>query len=301
MSLTELKNKKTRTNNLERLTKEIEKINSGSEGSTEDIRFWKLERDKSGNGSAVIRFLPAPKCDGDETLPWVRYWDHGFKGPGGWYIENSLTTLGKSDPVSEYNSKLWNSTTDNDSPERNQARQQKRRLHYISNILVVQDPKYPENEGKVFLYRYGKKIFDKITLAMQPEFDDEKPVDPFDMWEGANLKLRIRTVNGFPNYDQSVWETPEPISDDDAKLEEIYNSEYSLLEHIAPDKFKSYEDLKTKLNRILGGEGETNSSHNTTSELEKIWKNSKKEVDGDVEVVNDEDDDLAEFRKLAEA
>ena len=240
---------------LGRLTREIEKINTPAEGnSKDDNRFWSPEVDKAGNGYAVIRFLPAPAVDGDDALPWVRIFNHGFKGPSGkWYIENSLTTLGQKDPVSEYNSQLWNSTSDDSSPARTQAREHKRRLTYISNIMVITDTKNPENEGKVFLFKYGKKIFDKITLAMNPQYEDEKPMNPFDFWNGANFKIKIRQVEGYRNYDLSSFEAPSPIFDgDDAKLEKLWKSEYSLNEFLDPKNFKSYDELKRKLNDVMG-------------------------------------------------
>jgi len=289
------------SSDLGRLTKEIEKFNSPTENADES-NYWKLERDKSGNGSAVIRFLPAPAVDGDDALPWVRYWDHGFKGPktGLWYIENSRTTIGEKDPVSEYNSRLWNESSDDNSPQRKQARDQKRRLHYVSNILVVSDPKHPENEGKVFLFKYGKKIFDKINLAMNPEFDGDKPVNPFDMWKGANFKLRMRTVAGYPNYDESSWESPSAISDNDEKLEAIWKSEYSLKEIIAPDKFKSYEELAAKLERVLA---DTTPAPRSTAGNGLPTVNTRKVVDEEEDPpfdVSDEDDELSQFRALAE-
>jgi hypothetical protein len=295
---------KKSSNVLDRLTKEIEKINTPAENrSEEDTRFWKLERDKSGNGSAVIRFLPSPAVDGDDALPWVRYFDHGFKGPSGkWYIEKSLTTLGQKDPVSDYNSQLWNSTTDDNSPARKQARDQKRRLHYISNIYVVSDTKHPENEGKVFLFKFGKKIFDKITLAMNPEFEDEKPLNPFDLWKGANLKLRIRTVDGYPNYDQSLFEAPAPLSEDDGELEVIWKKEYSLKEFVDPKAFKSYEDLKRRLEEALGAPIATTKptpkEKETTEDVFKAASNRQSVNTKDFS--DDEDEDLKAFKALAE-
>ena len=227
-----------------KLVKEVEKMNNN--GATGDDRLWKLDVDKSGNGYAVIRFLPPPD---KEDLPFVKLYSHAFQGPGGWYIENSLTTLGQKDPVSEYNSELWNNGTD---AGKETARKQKRKLTYISNIYVVKDPANPENEGKVFLYKYGKKIFDKIQEAMKPEFADETAINPFDFWGGANFKLKIRRVEGYQNYDKSEFDRPSALFDDDAKLEEIYNKQYDLNEFTAPDKFKSYEALKTRLENVLG-------------------------------------------------
>jgi len=217
--------KQQRQTSLDALTKELTKLNAPSAGSEEDNRFWKPSVDKAGNGMATIRFLPAPE---GEDMPFVRIFEHGFKGPtGSWYIENSLTTLGKQDPVSEYNSQLWNSTNDDASPARKQVRDQKRRLNFISNILVVKDAAKPDNEGKVFLYKYGKKIFDKINENMNPQFEDETAINPFDMWEGANFKLKIRQVEGYRNYDKSEFDGAAPISKDDDQLEKVWISEES--------------------------------------------------------------------------
>ena len=227
-----------------KLTTEIEKMNSkGTSGA--DDRLWKLEVDKAGNGYAVIRFLPAP--DGEE-LPWAKVWSHAFQGPGGWYIENSLTTLGGKDPVSEYNRLLWNSGNDAD---KDLARKQKRKLTYIANIYVVKDPTNPHNEGKTFLYKFGKKIFDKITAAMQPEFEDEEAIDPFDFWQGANFKLKAKNVAGYRNYDSSEFAAPSAILDDDDALETLWKKEYSLKEFTDASEFKSYADLEKRLNAVL--------------------------------------------------
>ena len=227
-----------------KLVKEVEKTNSGSGGA--DERFWKPEMDKGGTGYAVIRFLPAP--EGDE-LPWAKMFTHGFQGTGGWYIENSLTTLGQKDPVTEYNRTLWNTGNEKD---KDTVRKQKRKLSYYSNIYVVKDPLHPENEGKVFLFKYGKKIFDKILSAMQPEFDDEDPINPFDFWEGANFKLKIVKKDGYWNYDNSEFARPSALLDDDEALEAIYNKLYSLSAITAPDQFKTYEELEKRLNMVLG-------------------------------------------------
>ena len=215
MDFSKLRNNR---NSFEKLTKAVESINTNSEsGSKGDDRFWTPEVDKAGNGMAIVRFLPAPAVDGDEGLPWVRTFDHGFQGPGGWYIENSLTTLNQKDPVSEYNSVLWNSGIE---ANKEIARKQKRRLHYIANVYIVSDPKNPQNEGTIRLYKFGKKIFDKITEAMNPEFEDEKAINPFDFWEGANFKIKIRQVEGYRNYDKSEFESPSALYDgDDAKLD----------------------------------------------------------------------------------
>ena len=226
-----------------KLVKEVEKLNTN--GGSDD-RLWKLDVDKSGNGYAVIRFLPAP--DG-EDLPFVKLYSHAFQGPGGWYIENSLTTLGQKDPVSEFNTQLWNNGTD---AGKETARKQKRKLTYISNIYVVKDPANPENEGKVFLYKYGKKIFDKLTAAMQPEFEDEEAIDPFDFWQGANFKLKAKNVAGYRNYDSSEFTATSPLLDDDDALEAIWKKENSLAELVASDQFKSYDELKKRLTYVLG-------------------------------------------------
>ena len=251
MSFASLKKASSTGNTFARLTKEIEKLNQPTQGNTgADERLWKPELDKSGNGYAVIRFLPAP--DG-EDLPFAKVWSHAFKGPGGqWYIENSLTTLGKQDPVSEYNTELWNAAGEGSS-ERAQARAQKRKLSYYSNIYVVSDPAHPENEGKVFLYKYGKKIFDKLVEAMQPAFADETPIDPFNFWKGADFKLKIRKVDGYWNYDKSEFATPNTLGDyDDARLEQIWKEGYSLAEFENPKNFKSYDQLKARLSLVLG-------------------------------------------------
>ena len=262
-----------------------------------DERLWKPTMDKSGNGYAVIRFLPAP--DG-EDLPWVKLWNHAFQGPTGqWYIENSLTTLGNNAPVSEYNSKLWNSGVESDKES---ARKQKRKLQYYSNIYVVSDSANPQNEGKVFLYRFGKKIFDKVMEAMQPAFEDETPINPFDFWEGANFKLKLRKVDGYWNYDKSEFESVSALSDDDDVLEEIYKKQYSLAEFTAPTNFKSYNELKTRLDMVLSGTVAANSTVETLMEDEPT---ATATVDTKpaptVTVTEDNDDDaMSYFEKLAE-
>ena len=213
-----------------------------------DDRIWKPTVDKAGNGYAILRFLPA--TEGNE-LPWVRYWDHGFKGPTGqWYIERSLTSIGQQDPVSEMNTRLWNSGVESDKET---VRQRKRRLHYVANVLVVSDPSAPENEGKVMMYQFGKKIFDKIMDQLQPEFPDEKPVDPFNFWEGADFVLKIRQVEGYRNYDKSEFRGASPLYDgDEEKLEAVYNKAYDLSEFSDPKNYKSYDELKAKLAQVLG-------------------------------------------------
>ncbi len=285
---------------------EISKLVSAADTNTEkksygDDRLWKPTVDKAGNGYAVLRFLPAGS---GEDLPWVRYWDHGFKGPTGrWYIERSLTSIGQQDPVSELNSQLWNTGRDED---KELARLRKRRLHHVSNVLVVSDSANPQNEGKVFLYEYGKKIMDKIMDVMQPQFEDEKPVNPFDFWSGANFKLKIRQVEGYRNYDKSEFDTPTPLFDgDEGQLEEVYNKVYKLSEFTDPENYKSYSDLKRKLFEVLG-EAEVASTISTEQQVEL---NTVKEAP-DMNSVSNEDtadstsegdseDTLSYFAKLA--
>ena len=248
MSFASLKKASSKGDTFAKLTREIDKLNQPAAGSSADERFWKPELDKSGNGYAVIRFLPAPE---GEDMPWAKVWSHAFKGPGGqWYIENSLTTLGKDDPVGELNRELWNSGRDSDKEI---ARAQKRKLSYYANIYVVQDPTHPENEGRVFLYKFGKKIFDKLVEAMQPAFADESPVDPFNFWKGADFKLKIRKVDGYWNYDKSEFAAPGVLGGfDDDKLENIWSQGYSLAEFEDTKNFKSYEQLQARLNLVLG-------------------------------------------------
>ena len=277
---------KRNRNSFEKLTKAIDSINAPTEGSGKDERFWQPEVDKAGNGMAIIRFLPAPAVDGDDALPWVRLFDHGFQGPGGWYIENSLTTLNQKDPVSEYNSVLWNSGIE---ANKEIARKQKRRLFYIANIIVVSDPKNPDNEGQVRLYKFGKKIFDKLTEAMNPQFEDEKAVNPFDFWEGANFKLKIRQVEGYRNYDKSEFESPSALFDgDDAKLEALWKKEYSLKEFLDPKHFKSYDVLKAKLDKVLGLDG---AAPVAKGKAEDFTPRSSPDI---------EDEELDYFKSLAE-
>lgn len=253
--------KRSSTESLSKLTEELTKINSPQQGNQNgpDDRIWKPTVDKAGNGYAVIRFLPAPA---DEDVPFVRVWDHGFQGPTGqWYIEKSLTTISQKDPVSEYNTMLWNSGIESN---KDLVRKYKRRLSFYSNILVVSDPGNPANEGKVFLYKYGKKIFDKLNDLMNPQFQDETPVNPFDLWQGANFKLKIRKVEGYRNYDKSEFDSQSALYDDDEKLESVWKSEYSIQEFVDPKQFKSYDELRTKLYRVLAL-GETQSTEEVAS------------------------------------
>lgn len=238
--------KRSSQTDFDALKAKVNETASGGGFKKDDDNFWKPDVDSSGNGYAVIRFLPAPP---EEDLPYVQVWDHGFQGTGGWYIEKSLTTIGQKDPVSEMNSRLWNS---GDEDDKNIVRSRKRRLSYYSNILVISDPKRPENEGKVFLYKYGKKIFQKIQDKINPEFQDEEPVNPFDLWTGANFRLKIRQVEGYRNYDKSEFDLSAQIEGTDEKLEEVWKSEFSLKEFIDPSSFKSYTELEAKLHRVLG-------------------------------------------------
>ena len=294
MSLQSLK----KQNSLDALLGAAEKESAPQEKkSYVDERLWKPVMDKSGNGYAVIRFLPAPK---DESLPWAKVWNHAFQGPTGqWYIENSLTTLGQNDPVSEMNSAYWNSGVESDKEI---ARRQKRKLQYFANIYVVEDPANPENEGKVFLYRFGKKIFDKCMEAMQPAFKDETPVNPFDFWEGANFKLKIRKVDGYWNYDKSEFGAAEALFDNDDKLEDVWGKQYSLEEFTSPSNFKSYDELKTRLDNVLAGK--TTVGNVTTSFVEDdpvtVTVDTKEEPAPTVTVSDDdEEDSMSYFEKLA--
>jgi len=243
--------RKMRNSDFSKIAGEFEKIaNPQSESkSYVDDRFWRLEGDKAGNGTATIRFLP--RVEGDE-LPWVRIFSHGFQGPTGkWYIENSLTTLGENDPVGELNTKLWNSGSE---ANKEIARKQKRKLSFTANVLIVSDPKHPENEGKVMLFKFGKKIFDKIMDKARPTFEDEKPVNVFDLWEGANFKLRMRKKDGYANYDESVFSEPAPITEDEDKLLAVVNAQHKLTEFTDRKNFKSYDELKKKLEEVLSGD-----------------------------------------------
>ena len=299
----------------EKLVKQVEKMNNTSGGA--DDRLWKPEMDKTGVGSAVIRFLPAP--DG-EDVPWVKVYSHAFQGPGGWYIENSLTSLNQKDPVSEYNRGLWNSGSEKD---KDTVRKQKRKLSYYSNIYVIKDPANPANEGKVFLFKYGKKIFDKILNAMQPEFEDETPINPFDFWQGANFKLKIVKKDGYWNYDKSEFDRVAPLLDDDDALEAVWKKQYSLTAITAPDQFKSYDELERRMNYVLGLGGTTSPTRSravveqedvleeyeqtpstqdrVVEELEQSYARSKSpSLPKITQEDEDEDDALSYFQRLAE-
>ena len=288
--------KSSRGSSIDQLVKAAEAVSTKTETkSYADDRFWKPTQDKAGNGYAVIRFLPAKE---GEDLPWVRYWDHGFKGPTGlWYIENSLTSIGQPDPVSESNGLLWNSGREEDKQT---ARDRKRRLHYVSNIMVVSDSANPEAEGKVFLYKFGKKIFDKIMDQMQPQFADEEPVNPFDFWEGADFKIKIRKVEGWTNYDKSEFAAPAAVAGgDEEALEGIYNKLYSLSEFTNPEHYKTYAELKAKLNRVLGVDaGATMAPEDMQYAPAPSEKVAEPEPVATAE--GSEDDTLSYFAKLAQ-
>ena len=308
MSFANLKKQSNLGSLTSKLVKEVEKMNNTGGGG--DDRLWKPEMDKTGNGYAVIRFLPAP--DGEE-LPWAKMYSHAFQGPGGWYIENSLTTLGQKDPVSEHNRELWNSGLDSDKET---VRKQKRKLSYYANIYVVQDKANPDNEGKVFLYKFGKKIFDKIMEAMQPEYEDETAINPFDFWQGANFKLKLKKVAGYWNYDSSEFAAPDVLLDDDDALEAVWKKQYSLTSLTSADQFKSYEDLDKRLKMVLGAkpptrrydedledESEGRGSFSPNFESSKPPAPAANFNSPDITPTksnSDEDDALSYFQKLAE-
>ena len=309
MGFSDLKKQSSLGNLTSKLIKEVEKQSGGGDRATDNI--WKPEMDKSGNGYAVIRFLPAP--DG-EDLPWVKVFSHAFQGPGGWYIENSLTTINQKDPVGELNRSLWNSGSDTDKET---ARKQKRKLSFYANIYVVKDPANPQNEGNVFLYKFGKKIFDKIMEAMQPEFEDETPINPFDFWQGANFKLKLKKVAGYWNYDSSEFDRPSALLDDDDALEAIWKKEQSLQDYVAPDKFKTYDELEKRMNYVLGNTStrkavsqETEYDNYAAQEtkqvseeqvMEKLEQSYQASKETTTTVETDDEDPMSYFAKLAES
>lgn len=305
MSFADLKKQSSLGSLTQKLVKEVEKMSTTTSG--DDDRLWKPELDKTGNGFAVIRFLPAPE---GEELPWAKVYSHAFQGPGGWYIENSLTTIGQKDPVSEYNRELWNTGSEKDKET---VRKQKRKLSYYSNIYVVKDPVNPQNEGKVFLFKYGKKIFDKVMAAMQPEFEDETPINPFDFWQGANFKLKIRKVDGYWNYDKSEFESPSPLLTDDDALESLWKKQNSLTDIVSPLQFKSYEDLERRLKMVLGQKSPSRPRLDAEVEDEEYVPQatyeevSARKSGGTPSVAptsssdEDEDDALSYFQRLAES
>ena len=283
----------------DKITKALEQssekpeVSGNSKNKYQDDRIWKPELDKTGNGYAVIRFLPAST---GEEMPWQRVWSHAFQDKGGWYIENSLTTLNQKDPVSEENTRLWNTGVDSDKEI---ARKRKRKLSYYSNIYVVSDPKHPENEGKVFLFKFGKKIFDKITEAMQPAFDDETPINPFDFWKGANFKLKIRKVDGYWNYDKSEFEGISQIKESDEDIKNIWSKQYPLLPFVDPSNFKTYDELKEKLNRVIMGQRNTETVENVDLPPQTTTS-VPSSSDVKSEPASDDDDTLSYFSRLAD-
>jgi hypothetical protein len=289
MNISALKKKSS----MDKLTKALEGLSGGTTSKNgADTRLWSAQVDKAGNGYAVIRFLDSPQVDGEDGMPWVQIFNHGFQGPGGWLIDNCLTSINQKCPVCEHNSALWNSGIE---ANKEIVRKQKRKLTYIANILVVKDAAQPENEGKVFLYKFGKKIFDKVKEKIEPQFEDEKAINPFNFWEGANFKLKIRQVEGYRNYDKSEFDTVSAVADgDDDEIEKIWKAAYSLKEFLKPSEFKTYDELKTKLTRVLGGGSDYKPSHKNVEE-------AGQEID---EVVADptgasDDDALSYFNKLA--
>jgi hypothetical protein len=287
--MTDFSKLKKSSGNLDKLTKAIESLSSSGESKSDKDNYWKPEVDKAGNGLAVIRFLPAAAVDGDDGLPWAKIFTHGFQSAGGWLIDNCLTTKGQQCPVCEHNNKLWNSGIE---ANKEIVRKQKRKLSYIANVYIVSDPKHPENEGQVKLFKFGAKIFEKVTGAMNPSFEDEVAINPFDMWKGANFKLKITKVAGYQNYDKSEFMSPSVLLEDDEELEKIWKSEHSLAALTADKEFKSYDDLKARLDKVLGA---TDVPKTTVETL----KAAPKKVVADISE-DETDEDLAYFSKLAE-
>jgi len=293
--MVDFSNLKRSSGNLDKLKAKVSELNASTEGSADKDRFWRPEVDKAGNGMATIRFLPASAQDGDDGLPWVKIFSHGFQGPGGWLIDNCLTTKSQQCPVCEHNNKLWNSGIE---ANKEIVRKQKRKLNYIANVYIVSDPKHPENEGQVKLFKFGKKIFDKITEAMNPAFEDETPINPFDFWKGANFKLKITKVAGYQNYDKSEFTSAAPLSENDEELEKIWKSQSALSELVADKEFKSYEFLKNRLEKVLGLNDDGDAPRARTT-VEQAKAAPKKPVAFDAPS-EDDDDDMAYFSKLAE-
>jgi hypothetical protein len=289
--MTDFSKLKKSSGNLDIMKQKIQSMAASSENKSSDKdNYWKPEVDKAGNGLAVIRFLPAAAVDGDDGLPWAKVFNHGFQGPGGWLIDNCLTTKGQQCPVCEHNNKLWNSGIE---ANKEIVRKQKRKLSYTANVYIVSDPKHPENEGQVKLFKFGAKIFEKVTEAMNPAFEDETPMNPFDLWKGANFKLKITKVAGYQNYDKSEFMSPSPLLENDAELEKIWKSEHSLTALTADKEFKSYDDLKARLDKVLGA---TDVPKTT---VETLRAAPKQAVTADISE-DDTDEDLAYFSKLAE-
>lgn len=295
MKLSSLK----KSSSLDKLTKAIEETQKPRYAKDDD-RFWQPDVDKAGNGFAIVRLLDAPEVDGEDGLPWVQVFNHGFQGPGGWYIENCPTTIGGKCPACEHNSTLWNSGIE---ANKDIVRKQKRRLTYIANIQVISDKNRPENEGQVFLWKFGKKIFDKIQEKLSPEFEDETPMNPFDFWKGANLKIKIRHVDGFRNYDKSEFDLPSAIAEDDKEIEAIWKSAHSLQQFVAPEQFKSFDELSERLNRVLGAGGAARAAAPVIEDDVAPWDEPKTEepkATAETTELSENEDDLAFFDKLAQ-
>jgi hypothetical protein len=294
--MTSFANLKRSSGNLEKLSKAIEALNATSGSNDSKDNYWKPEVDKAGNGQATIRFLPAPAVDGDDALPWVKIFGHGFQGPGGWLIDNCLTTNNQQCPVCEHNSKLWNSGIE---ANKEIVRKQKRKLNYHANVYIVSDPKHPENEGQVKLFKFGAKIFEKITGAMNPSFEDETAINPFDLWGGANFKLKITKVAGYQNYDKSEFAAPSPLLNDDDQMEKIWKSELSLKDLTAAKEFKTYDELKNRLEKVLGMSGDVVLPRTTVETFKEAARTAPRKPAVE-DMIAAEDDDLAYFSKLAE-
>lgn len=298
-TFSQLKKNSGSKNNLERLTKYAEEL-GGNKKRQADERFWYPAVDKAGNGSALIRFLPTP--DGGQH-EFVRLFTHGFQEKR-WFIENCPTTIGGKCPVCEHNSELWNTGVEAHKAlvrgSGNKAGR-KRQLSYIANIYVIKDPANPENEGKVFLFRYGKKIHDMIQFAMKPPADgieEIDPIDPYDLWEGANFKMVIRNVDGRRNYDKSGFLASTPLMKDDAKLEEIWKSEYDIEEFVSKGSFKDYNTLMTQFNAALGAVA-PQTTRQAVEEVEEQWSKTDelndeqpRRVEANDDVISDADDDF---------
>jgi len=294
--MTSFANLKRQSGNLDKLSKAIEALNATSGSNDSKDNYWKPEVDKAGNGQATIRFLPAPAVDGDDALPWVKIFGHGFQGPGGWLIDNCLTTNNQQCPVCEHNSKLWNSGIE---ANKEIVRKQKRKLNYHANVYIVSDPKHPENEGQVKLFKFGAKIFEKITGAMNPSFEDETAINPFDLWGGANFKLKITKVAGYQNYDKSEFAAPSPLLNDDDQMEKIWKSELSLKDLTAAKEFKTYDELKNRLEKVLGMSGDVVLPRTTVETFKEAARTAPRKPAVE-DMIAAEDDDLAYFSKLAE-
>ena len=289
---------------LSKLAEQVKKLNTNQNGGSDD-RFWKPTIDKAGNAQAEIRFLPA---GGEEEVPFISLFEHAFQGPTGlWYIEKSRTSLGQgvADPVGEYNTELWNMSDNDDSPSRKQARAQKRKLVYISNVYVIDDKGHPENNGKVFLYRYGKTIFKKISTSMVPQFEDEESFNPFDLWAGASFKLRIYTEDKYPKYDKSTWGKVGPLFKDDEKIEAVWKQCHALQPFLDPSNFKPYDVLKRRLHQVLAiNEDSTTAAPARRPAPKAVPADAGEDVPWDTststaEPAVDDDDDMNFFRDLA--